>query len=67
MRRGSPRRLRKRERVEARELIGRVGDTGDASNCHLHFEMWSQRGWYEGGEPINPAPYLHEWDNSERR
>ena len=55
------------ERVDAGELIGRVGDTGDASTCHLHFEIWSQPGWYEGGEPIDPAPYLHEWDNSQRR
>lgn len=57
-----PSKLRKRERVEAGDLIGRVGDTGDASACHLHFEMWSQPGWYEGGDPVDPAPYLHSWD-----
>jgi murein DD-endopeptidase MepM/ murein hydrolase activator NlpD len=57
-----PSKLRKRERVEAGDLIGRVGDTGDASTCHLHFEMWSQPGWYEGGSAIDPEPYLRRWD-----
>jgi len=59
--------LRKGGRVEAGEVIGRVGDTGDASTCHLHFEMWSQPGWYEGGEPVDPTPYLRQWDKQERR
>jgi murein DD-endopeptidase MepM/ murein hydrolase activator NlpD len=57
-----PSKLRKRERVEAGEVIGRVGDTGDASACHLHFEIWSQPGWYEGGHAIDPEPFLRSWD-----
>ena len=35
-----------------------VGDTGDATACHLHFEIWTAPGWYEGGSPIDPLPYL---------
>ena len=26
-----------------------VGDTGDAVGCHLHFELWTGPGWYDGG------------------
>jgi len=38
------------------------GETGDASACHLHFEMWAAPGWYEGGSPIDPLSYLEKWD-----
>ena len=37
------------------QLIGYVGDTGDASGCHLHFEMWTAPGWYNGGSAVRPA------------
>jgi murein DD-endopeptidase MepM/ murein hydrolase activator NlpD len=57
-----PAKVRKRDRVEAGDVIGRVGQTGDATACHLHFEMWSQPGWYEGGHAIDPEPYLRDWD-----
>ncbi len=54
--------VRKRQQVQAGEIIGRVGRTGDASACHLHFEMWSAPGWYEGGAPFDPLPELTYWD-----
>lgn len=43
--------------VSAGQPIGRVGDTGDASGCHLHFEYWIGP-WQTGGKPIDPLPYL---------
>jgi murein DD-endopeptidase MepM/ murein hydrolase activator NlpD len=49
------------DKVTMGEEIGKVGDTGDATTCHLHFEMWSNPGWYEGGHPIDPKPNLKKW------
>jgi len=50
------------EAVRTGQPIGIVGDTGDASGCHLHFEIWTAPGWYEGGSPIDPLSYLEKWD-----
>jgi hypothetical protein len=48
--------------VRTGQPIGIVGETGDAVGCHLHFEMWTAPGWYQGGSPIDPLPYLKKWD-----
>jgi murein DD-endopeptidase MepM/ murein hydrolase activator NlpD len=48
--------LKTGDQVRTGQPIGIVGDTGDASACHLHFEIWEAPGWYEGGSPIDPLP-----------
>lgn len=50
------------ERVKAGERVGSVGTTGSSTGCHLHFEIWSPPGWYEGGNFLNPTPKLKYWD-----
>jgi murein DD-endopeptidase MepM/ murein hydrolase activator NlpD len=50
------------QHVYTGQPIGFVGDTGDAQGCHLHFELWSAPGWYEGGSPFDPLPFLRAWD-----
>lgn len=49
-------------RVKTGEMIGRESDTGDAQGCHLHFELWSAPGWYEGGHVLDPTGPLKKWD-----
>jgi murein DD-endopeptidase MepM/ murein hydrolase activator NlpD len=50
------------ERVRTGDRIGTVGASGNASGCHLHFELWSKPGWYEGGEFLDPKKPLKKWD-----
>ena len=52
-------------RVKTGDTLGKTGETGDASACHLHFgisppcakgsDWWNQRG------TIWPWPYLDSW------
>jgi murein DD-endopeptidase MepM/ murein hydrolase activator NlpD len=60
MRARSP--FQKGDQVTTGETIGNVGRTGDATACHLHFEVWSAPGWYSGGHPFDPLPMLEQWD-----
>lgn len=54
--------VKRRQRVDTGQPIGVVGETGDATACHLHFEIWTAPGWYAGGEPIDPLATLKSWD-----
>jgi murein DD-endopeptidase MepM/ murein hydrolase activator NlpD len=54
------------QEVAAGQPIGRVGQTGRASGCHLHFEFWTAPGWYMGGKSIDPLPKLRQWERADR-
>ncbi len=47
--------------VTTGQFIGKVGDTGDATGCHLHFELRAGKGW--AGKVLNPTPPLKYWDS----
>lgn len=50
--------------VEAGQPVGEVGQTGQASGCHLHLELWTAPGWYAGGSRIDPLPQLRQWESA---
>jgi murein DD-endopeptidase MepM/ murein hydrolase activator NlpD len=54
--------VRQGDRVSPGQAVGEVGQSGNADGCHLHFEIWTAPGWYEGGKPRNPDPDLERWD-----
>ena len=54
--------VKKGDPVVTGQPIGFVGRTGDATACHLHFELWPAPGWYTGGAAVDPLPSLKAWD-----
>jgi murein DD-endopeptidase MepM/ murein hydrolase activator NlpD len=54
--------VRKKQKLSPGQLVGYVGNTGNASTCHLHFELWVGR-WYRGGRAVNPYESLANWDS----
>ena len=53
----------KGDRVYTNQQIGVVGSTGSSTACHLHFEMWTAPGWYDGGSAVDPLSALQTWDS----
>ena len=51
--------------VLAGQQLCNVGQTGDATGPHLHFEAW-QGGWRvdANSRPVDPLPMLRSWDVS---
>lgn len=46
------------------QQVGTVGETGNASGCHLHFELWSAPGWFDGGHHLRSVTRkLRKWDS----
>jgi murein DD-endopeptidase MepM/ murein hydrolase activator NlpD len=50
------------DRVRTGQRIGEVGASGNARSvgCQLHLEMWPSG--FRRGNPIDPEPFLREWD-----
>ena len=47
--------------VSTRQQIGEEGQSGNASGCHLHFELWVGR-WFDGGYVYDSEPAVRKWD-----
>ncbi|MGI8440002.1 MAG: M23 family metallopeptidase [Thermoleophilaceae bacterium] len=55
-------RVRPGQTVRTGERMGSTGNTGSSSGAHLHFEVWEGGPWQGGGRPVDPLPYLRNWD-----
>lgn len=61
--------LREGQEVRRGEMLGYVGQTGNATTPHLHFQVMlvaRQRRWW-GGEPINPYEALAQGQEATAR
>lgn len=47
------------DQVTAGQVIGEVGNDGESTGAHLHFEVW-EGGRMSGGEAVDPMPWLTE-------
>ena len=45
------------QRVSRGQQVGRIGQSGNASGPHCHFEVWQGPVW-DGGRRVNPLAYL---------
>ena len=53
----------KGDEVFTGQRLGLVGDTGSASGCHLHIELWTAPGWYRGGKAYDSLPLMKRLDS----
>lgn len=59
-----PPKVRSDDPVAAGQPLGAVGQTGRATGCHLHFEIWTASGWTRGA-PIDPLAALQAWETKQ--